>query len=232
VHCPSGHLVKFQDGLFARADVLGIQAALGANECQKELEMQNRSRIVFGMTLVALMAVPLHAYQLALKDGHTIQFQKYRATETMLFYTGGDGKEVAIPLKDVDLGRTQNLNTKEPVPLDLPGLTPPGGSSGSEPSLADLARKSRKDVAAAAAKRVLTDDDVPHSILTPSPSVATAEPTQSAPPDDIKMDIEPAQKIAERFANKSQSQLANEAAGDVKFPDRDAWEQKLYGQAQ
>jgi hypothetical protein len=46
------------------------------------------------------------------------------------------------------------------------------------------------------------------------------------------MDIEPAQKIAERFANKSQSQLANEAAGDVKFPDRDAWEQKLYGQAQ
>jgi hypothetical protein len=98
--------------------------------------------------------------------------------------------------------------------------------------LADLARKSSKDVAAAAAKRVLTDDDVPHSILTPSPSVATAEPTQSAPPDDIKMDIEPAQKIAERFANKSQSQLANEAAGDVKFPDRDAWEQKLYGQAQ
>jgi len=34
------------------------------------------------------------------------------------------------------------------------------------------------------------------------------------------------------LANKTQTQLANEVVGEVQFPGRDAWEQKLYGQAQ
>jgi len=188
-----------------------------------------RNRILLGLTLVMLMAIPMRAYQVALNDGQTIQFQKYRATETMLFYTDRDGKEVAVPLKDVDLGRTQNLNTKEPIPLDLPGLIPPGGTSGSEPSLADLARKNRKNLAASGPKRTLTDDDVPHAL--PAPAVASAT-QQAAPPDDVRADIGPMQKTVSKFANKSQAQLASEVVGDALFPDREAWEVKLYGQAQ
>ena len=188
-----------------------------------------RNRILLGLTLVALMAIPTGAYQVALKDGQTIQFQKYRATETMLFYVGGDGKELAVPLNDVDLGRTQNLNAKEPVPLDLPGLIPLGGTSGSEPSLADLARKNRKDLAASGAKRTLTDDDVPHALPLPAVGSATA---QAPPPDDVRADVGPLQKTVSKFANKSQAQLASEVVGDTQFPDREAWELKLYGQAQ
>jgi len=186
--------------------------------------MRNRNLILFGLTLVALIAVPLPAHQVALKDGKTIQFEKYHATETTLFYTAGDGKDIAIPLKDVDLDRTRNLNAKEPSPLDLPGLIPPGGTNGSEPSLVDIARKQRKYLSATSAKHVFTDDDVPHA----SPAVAHV---QVAPPDDPQTNAQPVQKIIDKLANKSQTQLAKEVVGDAQFPDRDAWEQKLYGQA-
>jgi hypothetical protein len=190
-----------------------------------ESSMQNRNLILFWLTLVALIAVPLRAHQVALKDGKTIQFERYHSTETMLFYTAGDGKEVAIPLKDVDLERTRRLNATEPMPLDLPGLIPPGGTNGGEPSLADIARQQRKGISVTPAKRVLTDDDVPHA----SPAVAHV---QVAPPEDARLDTKPIQKIIDKLANKSQTQLASEAAGDIQFPDRDAWEKKLYGQGQ
>jgi hypothetical protein len=187
--------------------------------------MRNRNLILFGLTLIALKAVPVRAHQVALKDGKTIQFERYHASETMLFYTAGDGKEVAIPLKDVDLDRTRNLSAKDPLPLDLPGLIPSGGPNGSEPSLVDIARKQKKDMFATPAKHVLTDDDVPHA----APAVAHV---QVAPPEDARVDARPIQKIIDKLANKSQTQLASEAAGDIQFPNRDAWEKKLYGQAQ
>jgi hypothetical protein len=187
--------------------------------------MRNRNRILFGLMLIALVAAPLRAYRLALKDGQTIQFEKYRATETMLFYTGGDGKEIAIPLTDVDLNRTQHLNAQEPVPLDLPGLVPPGVANGSEKSLAEIARQQRKNTSGSAAKRVFTDDDVTHS----SPAVPTV---QTAPSEDTRLQTEPAQNIIDRLANKTPRQLANEVVGDIQFPGRDDWEQKLHGQGQ
>jgi hypothetical protein len=175
--------------------------------------------------LIALMAVPLYAHRLALKDGQTIQFEKYRVTERTLFYTSGDGKEIAIPLTNVDLDRTQELNAQEPVPLDLPGLVLPGVMSGTEPSLAEIARQQRKNTSRSAAKRVFTDDDVAHS----SPAVPTV---QTAPSEDTQMHTEPAQKIIDNLANKTATQLAKEVVGDIQFPGRDDWEQKLYGQGQ
>jgi hypothetical protein len=187
-----------------------------------------RNRILFGLILVAFMAVPLRAYRLALKDGKTVQFEKYRATETVLFYTGGDGKEIAIPLTDVDLDRTQQLNVQEPVPLDLPGLVPAGGTNGTEPSLGELARQQRKNKSGAGAKRVLTDDDVAHS----SPALPTA---QTAPTENTQIPTESVQRITDitdSFANKTATQMANEVVGDAQFPGRDVWEQKLYGQEQ
>jgi hypothetical protein len=186
--------------------------------------MRNRNRILFGLALVALMAVPLRAYQLALKNGQTIQFEKYHATETTVFYTGVDGKEIAIQLTDVDIHRTQELNSREAVPLDLPGL---GVTNGSQPSLAEMARQQKKGTAGAGAKRVFTDDDMPHR----SPAVAAVQ-TVPAPSAHAQVHAEPMHEIIDKFANKSQAQMANEAVSDMQFPGRGAWEQKLYVQGQ
>jgi hypothetical protein len=183
--------------------------------------VRNRNRILSGLILVILMAVPLYAYQLALKDGQTIQFEKYRVTEKMVFYTDRDGKEIEIPLIDVDLDRTQELNAQEPVPLDLPGL---GVTNRTEPSVAEVARQQRK-TPGSAAKRVFTDDDVAHG----SPAATTV---QTAPSEGAQTNTESAQKIIEKLTNKTQTQLANEVVGDIQFSGRDAWEQKLYAQGQ
>jgi len=193
--------------------------------------MRNRNRIIPGLMLIALMAAPLYAYQLALKDGRTIRFEEYRATEKTFFYTGGDGKEIAVPLTDVDLDRTRQLNAQEPVPLRLPGLDV---ANAAEPSLAEMARQQKKNPARSAAKRVFTNDDVAHS----SPAVPTVQIVQTSPTvqtagsDDNKLQTEPMQKIVGQFANKTATQLAYEVVGNIQFPGRDDWEQKLYGQGQ
>jgi hypothetical protein len=184
--------------------------------------MPNRNRILFGLMLIALVAVPLRAYRLALKDGKTVQFEKYRTTETMLFYTGMDGKEIGIPLTDVDLDRTQQLNAQEAVPLDLPGL---GATKTTSPLMGEIARRQQKNAGGPTAKRVFTDDDVVHSSPVP-PSV------QIIPSDATQASSEPIQKIIDKLANKTQTRLASEVVGDIQFPGRDAWEQKLYAQAQ
>jgi hypothetical protein len=181
--------------------------------------------MLFGLILITLSAVPLHAHRLALKNGQTIQFEKYQVTETKLFYTDGDGKEIAIPLADVDLDRTQRLNAQEPVPLDLPGL---GVTNVTGQSLGEIARQQMKTTPGSAAKRVFTDDDVVHS----SPPAPTAQTVRIAPTEDIQPHNEPAQKIIDKLANKTQTQLANEVVGDVQFSGRDAWEQQLYSQGQ
>jgi hypothetical protein len=46
-----------------------------------------RNRIIAVLALIILTGAPLFAYRLALKDGQTIQFDKYRVTEKTLFYT-------------------------------------------------------------------------------------------------------------------------------------------------
>ena len=94
--------------------------------------MRNRNLTLFRLMLVLVMAVPLYAYRLALKDGQTILFEKYRVTEKTLFYAGADGKDVAILLQDVDLERTQKLNAGEPVALNA--WSPP--SAGFRPQAA------------------------------------------------------------------------------------------------
>ena len=185
-----------------------------------------RNRILLGLILITFMAVPMFAHRIALKDGKTVQFEKYWATETILFCTDADGKETAITLAEIDLDRTQQLNAQEPVPLDLPGLTPVGGTNGQGPSLTELARQQKNKTSGSAAKRVLTDDSVLHS--SPEVPVAQAVPTEAT----NVIGTEPMQKIVDKFANKSQTQLANDVVGDIQFPGRDAWEQKLYGQAQ
>ena len=77
-----------------------------------------------GLCLTAMVAPPALAHQIALKSGRVVQFERYRVTETLLFYTDSSGKEVKIALADIDLDRTRDLSAPDNPPLDLPGLSP------------------------------------------------------------------------------------------------------------
>src|ERR1700687_1992295 len=74
------------------------------------------------LAILLLVAVPVFAYEVALKDGRVIQFQKYQASELSLFYIDDQGKEISLPLSSIDLDRTRELNAKENPPFNLPGL--------------------------------------------------------------------------------------------------------------
>lgn len=115
-----------------------------------------------GLCLTAMVAPPALAHQIALKSGRVVQFERYRVTETLLFYTDSSGKEVKIALADIDLDRTRDLSVPDNPPLDLPGLSHsnPKGSNAASQSLGDAARSVRKKDASTALKRVFTDDDV------------------------------------------------------------------------
>ena len=187
--------------------------------------MRNRNLTLFGLMLVLVMAVPLYAYRLALKDGQTILFEKYRVTEKTLFYAGADGKDVAILLQDVDLERTQKLNAGEPVALNLPGLALSSGSrEGTEASVADIARQQRKKTSGSGAEHVFSNDDVVHS--------SVAVPIKQIAPVENNPAVERIQKLVDRFSNKTPTQLANDLVGDIQFPGRDVWERQLYAEGQ
>jgi hypothetical protein len=78
-----------------------------------EVIMAKLFRILLGLLVILLMvAFPVFAYEVVLKDGRVIQFQKYRTTESALLYIDKQGEEVSIPLSD----RTRELNAKENPP--------------------------------------------------------------------------------------------------------------------
>lgn len=126
--------------------------------------------VLFG----SLLCSPLFAYQLALKDGRVVQFQKYRVEAGRFIYTDDAGKEASVAVSDVDLERTRALNAKETPPLDLSAAGILGANAAanaaqgpaandSEPaSLGDAARSLRAQGKAHAAgqKRTYSDDDV------------------------------------------------------------------------
>jgi hypothetical protein len=108
--------------------------------------MLKSARIFSGLLAVLLsVALPLFAYEVVLKDGRIIKFDKYRVTERTLLYTDENGKEIAIPLSEVELDRTQQLNDQESDPLSLPGLVlhSRGVAQAEEPSLAEIALQLR-----------------------------------------------------------------------------------------
>ncbi len=179
------------------------------------------------ITASLLLGVPLFAYQVALKDGRVIQFQKYRVADDKLYYSAKDGREASIPLAAVDMDRTRQLNASESPPLELPGLAPPKTPAVSqEPSLGEIARQIRRGQTKPATKRVFTDDDVAHATyesLTASNGAASSIEQTNAYLDD-------AEAYANELADKTARQLADLAVGDVQFPGRDRWEDTLFTQ--
>jgi hypothetical protein len=206
---------------------------------------------------VLLLCPSLQAYQLAMKDGRTLEFQKYRVEGGKVFYTDASGKEASVALSEVDLERTKTLNAKETLPLDLsstgsadgkPAVNSATGQAANtpdEPSLGDAARKLRQQGKAhpTSQKRRYTDEDVQGPASGGLPTLKTAA-------GDQKSDGAPsAQKAEEKKEDQEQEITEQDVAEyydldreqtargilnyaklppDTPFPDRADWEFRLY----
>jgi len=193
--------------------------------------MSKLARTLLGLLAILIfIALPLFAYEVALKDGRVIHFQKYRVTETDLFYVDDQGKEIPIPLSSVDFDRTRKLNANENPPFDLPGLATRTelSSSKSEPSLGDIAKKVRPKSAKVTTQRVFTNEDAPDQGVPPQP-----DPTESSRPtmaDEYRATLLQLDRWLEDKAGKTPRELSNSVAGEIQFPGRDKWEQRIFDQ--
>jgi hypothetical protein len=89
------------------------------------------------------------------------------------------------------------------------------------PAIRDIARKVRPTDAKVTSKRVYTDDDVAHG------QAAAADPDPKA---QSKAAIARAESVVNDLADLNARELGENVVGDVKFPGREAWENKLYSQ--
>jgi hypothetical protein len=199
-----------------------------------EVIMAKLSRIISGiLATLLLVAVPVFAYEVTLKDGRVIQFQKYRVTETALLYIDEQGGEISIPLDSVDVDRTRELNIKENPPLNLPGLitTSASGNVDSQPSLGEIARKLRKKDATATSRRVLSNDDVASAPLAVG---GGALPLQNSNPDTWQARLDSYRATAGPLENMDSNKLTRAVLGDldVDFPGRREWEEELSSRKQ
>jgi hypothetical protein len=190
--------------------------------------MRNLRTYVQATAVMMLVSFSALAHQIALKDGRIIAFDHYRASEQSLFYTDSSGKEIKVPLSDIDYDHTRALNATDPQPLDIPGLafqTPPASSKG-EPSLADIARQAQKSTPASAATRVFTDDNFGHTT-----SVNQSQQQRMSAKDSLRADTEAANKAISDLESKTARQLSNEVVGDIQFVGRPDWEDRLHNQS-
>lgn len=97
----------------------------------------------------------------------------------------------------------------------------PAGSS--DAPLGDIAKKVRPTNAKVTSKRVYTDDDVVHGQPVGADSDTKAR-TSSA--------ISRAESVVNDLADLNSRELGENVVGDVRFPGREVWENKLYAQKQ
>jgi hypothetical protein len=175
------------------------------------------------LSFFPVLASPVFAQKVATKDGTVIQLQKYRLTEEALFYVNDAGREVAIRMHDIELDRTALLNAHEASPLVLPGMTPAMDKATTQQSLGDIARKTRSGQKNGPKKHAFTDDDVAHGS-------DVDQNAQQKHPVDVQGSMDAAQKIVGQWSDKTPRELSNEVAGQIQFPGRDSWEQRIYEQ--
>ena len=195
---------------------------------------------------------PLLAYQLAMKDGRIVEFQKYRVENGNVICTDANGKETSVMLGDVDLEKTKTLNAKETPALDLgsvqSGDSSPAAGPGEEGSLGDAARKMRQQGKAHASsqKHKFTDDDVTHA----SNSVPETDQKDGKPAtgDETKGGKQASTSAGTKSAQRKEVTDAQISAyydlgrtdtgravlaqanlpPDTPFPDRSEWEARLF----
>jgi hypothetical protein len=189
--------------------------------------MSKSARTFLGiLAILLLVPVLVFAYEVVLKDGRVIQFQKYRASETALLYIDDQGTEISIPLSSVDLDRTRELNAKENPPLNLPGLTKSSDSSATEnhPSLGETARKLRKN-GPQTAKRVYDNTDLQSTSVDAQWQTLNKEIGEDPRKNRDKLSQQLHQ--LERFTDQQAIEVILGKDVIVQFPNRPAWESKM-----
>src|SRR5215813_10742099 len=91
--------------------------------CPRTISIENMCP-VFASHFVAffILVSSSSAQRAVLNNGSIIDRPKYSIAEQKLLCFGSDGKQVSIPLTDVDAKQTREINQKESTPsLSLPG---------------------------------------------------------------------------------------------------------------
>jgi hypothetical protein len=209
-------------------------------------------RRVLILGLVVIFFAPLlRAYDVALRNGSVIHFEKYRVVNKELLYTSESGEERSILLSDINFARTRELNEKENPPLDLAGWiarmnAPTKSPPPPPPPLGDVARQLLPKGEVDPDGRVFTNDDFPSSPIPPSYVNATASPSSDASPKtsssssanapSASSDWASSKAKIELFLKKAEGlneqQYAARSLGpdlaDVQFPKRSSWQAELY----
>jgi hypothetical protein len=195
--------------------------------CCYSIHMRIRRLLVFGLLLIFAPAVS--AYDVVLKNGAVIHFQKYRVSNDRLIYTSESGREESVALSDVNLAATRDRNENADPPLALPGLYPT--------PLGDIARQSNLKPQVDPKGYVFTNDDFPSS--PPAPQPANIAVSSSSGAGSLENhDLGPALSRAkiEQFIVKTESltdrQYTERILGPdlavIEFPKRSEWQVRIY----
>ena len=185
-------------------------------------------RVAIVLSAMLLAASSLFAYDVLLKNGFVIHFQKYRVADGRLFYVTDGGKEDSVLLSDINMDATHEMNTKADPPLQLPGLNAAKVASGSQTSasLGDLARQMRPKNGNTESRRVYTNDDF-HSSPGPTAQVEVSKGSSNWSATRARME-----EYLRGRSGDTEQEFASEALGrdlaNVQFPYRAAWQSDLY----
>jgi len=169
------------------------------------------------------------AYDVVLKSGAVIHFEKYRVAGDQLIYLAEGGKEESVPLAKINLAATRQRNEKIDPPLALPGLYPT--------PLGDVARQMNLKPKIDPQGYVFTDDDFPSSPPHPQPASAPASSPAAAPKPASagaapNSDEDKIKRFVSRSGSLTEQQFANRILGpdlaEMKFPGRPRWQSRIY----
>jgi len=198
-------------------------------------ELVARSVLILAMLLAmgSILAGPLLAYEVALKDGRVLHFKKHHVAGSKLYFTDNDGRDGSVDLDSINLDATRQLNKNENPPLDLPGISrDQKDEATTQPSLGEIARQARANRPAATV-RAFTNDDV--KLATDEDRIQdwikAGGRSSSSDPLEAKKIREKAVAFArasQRLNEQEVTLLALGRLGEIQFPGRDRWQVRLY----
>jgi hypothetical protein len=209
--------------------------------------------MVLGMAMLFLAPL-VFAYEVALRNGTVVHFEKYRVVNNELLYLAPSGEERSILLTDINFARTRELNVNANPPLDLASwIDKMNAARKSAPvqkpapkPLGDVARELGLKPEPGVEDHVFTDDDFPSSPVPPPPPAAAAAPrpagnpvaaqaaaaNTSAATADWAASKAKIQQFLEKTAGMTEGEYAARSLGpnlaDVQFPRRDSWQSGIY----
>jgi len=184
------------------------------------------------LPLVSVIAEPIMAYVVALKDGRMVHFKQYHVADGKLYFTNDGGRDDSVPLDSINLDLTGQLNRDAKPPLELPGLLRGDENKGApQNSLGEIARRLRNKKPVSA-ERVFTNDDVEaatdedriHDWI----KAGGTSSSDSAQTAQIREKAVALAKVSQHLTEQEVAIMALGALSEIQFPGRDNWQVRLY----